>query len=133
MPLPQPEDFADRILALERAVKDLRTSLTTQGGFTSASKGLAFPDQDTPDPPASGGHLHASGDDPYWTDSSGSTTNLIPPPPEDPLQTSVSTLPGLTTPSSWPGTYTPSVGGLVQDDLQLHRDKINEIIDSLTR
>lgn len=133
MSMPYPRGFEDRLDTIEKRLDQLFASIQNRGGFTSASKGLAFPDQDTPDPPASGGHLHASGDDPYWTDSSGSTTNLIPPPPEDPLQSPVSGMPGLSTPNAWPGTYTPGTGEAVQDDLVMLRDKIHEIIDSLTR
>lgn len=80
MPLPQPEGWEDRFLALERKVNDLFTSIQNQGGVTTASTGLIFPNRSTPSAPGSGGHLHAQGGDPYWTDSSGSTTSLFPPP-----------------------------------------------------
>ncbi|MEV4246952.1 hypothetical protein AB0J63_26510 [Streptosporangium canum] len=71
MPLPQPEGFEDRFLALERKVNDLFTSIQNSGGFTTASQGLIFPDQATPAAPASGGHLHANGSQPYWRNASG--------------------------------------------------------------
>ncbi|MER5420319.1 hypothetical protein [Streptosporangium roseum] len=77
MPLPQPEGLEDRIIALERAIVDLRTSITNQGGITTASAGLIFPSQAAPATPASGGHLHAEGTEPYWKDSSGSNRAII--------------------------------------------------------
>ncbi|MFF3443656.1 hypothetical protein [Streptosporangium sp. NPDC002721] len=133
MPLPQPEGWEDRFLALERKVNELHTMITNRGGVTTASAGLILPSRSTPDTPASGGHLYGQSGQPWWKASSGSTFMLIPPTPEDPLQTPVTTLPGLTTPNAWPATYNPATGELVQDDLQLHRDKINAIINSLTR
>jgi len=79
MPLPQPEDFADRIRALEQAVRDLRSSITNAGGQTTASAGWAIGNA-SPPTPSSGGHLYASGDEPYWKDASGSVNPLITPP-----------------------------------------------------
>lgn len=77
MPLPQPEGWEDRFLALERKVNDLFTSIQNSGGFTTASAGLIFPSQAAPATPASGGHLHAEGTEPYWKDAGGSNRKII--------------------------------------------------------
>ncbi|MFI6296870.1 hypothetical protein ACIBEJ_35135 [Nonomuraea sp. NPDC050790] len=78
MPLPQPEDFADRIRALEQIVRDLMSSITNQGGLTTASAGWQIPAGSTPDTPDSGGHLFTSGNEPHWKDDGGSVYSLKP-------------------------------------------------------
>ncbi|MET9339286.1 hypothetical protein [Nonomuraea sp. NPDC003804] len=80
MPLPQPEGLEDRIRALEQAVRDLQSSITNRSGLTTASAGWVIPNQGTPSPPGDGGHLTALGDEPYWTESSGSSYSLRTPP-----------------------------------------------------
>lgn len=78
MPLPQPEDFADRIRALEQAVRDLKSSITNAGGQTTASAGWKIPNQSFPSSPGDGGHLTSSGDEPIWTESGGGVYSLKP-------------------------------------------------------
>lgn len=43
----------------------------------------------------------------------------LPPPPTPAAD--VGGMSGLSTPNSWPGTYTPATGALVQDDLEMIR------------
>ncbi|MEV4020155.1 hypothetical protein AB0J35_57735 [Nonomuraea angiospora] len=81
MPLPQPEDLADRIRALEQAVRDLKSSITNQSPLVSASAGWIIPNQAFPPAPPSGGHLTASGNEPIWTEAGGATYSLVPSPP----------------------------------------------------
>ncbi|GAA4934186.1 hypothetical protein HD597_010101 [Nonomuraea thailandensis] len=94
MPLPQPEDLADRIRTLELIVRDLKASITNQGGLTTASAGWIIPNQPFPPAPSSGGRLTASGDEPIWTEAGGAAYSLVPPPPPSPASA-----------PTWPGSF----------------------------
>ena len=127
MPLPQPEDFADRIRALEQGLRDLRSSLTNQGGLTTASAGWQIPNQTAPATPASGGHLYANGSEPYWRDSLGSTYSLKTPP--FPQGASV-VVPGISAPDA-PIGYSQSQAQAISDGLATTYNALVALVVSL--
>jgi hypothetical protein len=127
MPLPQPEGIEDRIRALEQAVLDLRSSLTNQGGITTASAGLIFSARSIPSAPASGGHLYAQGTDPYWTKSNGSTVALIQDFPQGSgVSNAVDSISG-----GAPGEYDASYMEDVADTATSAVNRLNDLLDSL--
>ena len=126
MPLPQPEDFADRIRALEQGLRDLRSSLTNQGGLTTASAGWQIPNQSLPSAPASGGHLTSNGNEPYWTESGGSYSLKTPPFP----QGDNVIVPGISAPNA-PPTYSPSQAQAISDGLATTYNSLVELVLSL--
>ncbi|GAA2860203.1 hypothetical protein [Nonomuraea rubra] len=129
MPLPQPEDVMDRIRALEQAVRELRSSVTNQGGFTEASQGWKIPNQTLPSTPDSGGHLTANGDEPMWSGADGSVYSLKPSPPFTP-GAAVASPPVFTSPSS-PPEVTVSVYQDLRNDAQLARGVLVTLLQSL--
>lgn len=78
MPLPQPEDFSDRIRALEQAVRDLRSSITNQSAVTEASQGWLLTDMSTPSTPSSGKTYLYSQSGRLWARSTTETVELVP-------------------------------------------------------
>lgn len=129
MPLPQPEDVMDRLRALEQAVKDLRASITNQGGYTTASAGLIIPNQGFPPAPASGGRLTASSDEPIWTEASGSTYSLVPSPPF--TGTSTPQYPtSFSSPATVTGTVTDTVYNALRADCAMLQVCIRSIINN---
>lgn len=126
MPLPQPEDFADRIRALEQGLRDLRSSLTNQGGLTEASAGWKIPNQSLPSAPASGGHLTSNGNEPYWTEPGGSYSLKTPPFPRG---TSV-VVPGISAPDA-PISYNQSQAQAISDGLATTYNALVALVLSL--
>ncbi|MFI6299534.1 hypothetical protein ACIBEJ_48625 [Nonomuraea sp. NPDC050790] len=57
---------------------DANAAAQRRESLTSASKGWQIPNQPLPPAPDDGGHLTAVGDEPYWTESSGSFYSLRP-------------------------------------------------------
>lgn len=125
-----PGDPMADVRDLQRTVEDEQATQRRQP-LVEASAGWIFTDRATPTTPTSGKtHIYSQGGRLWAASSAGAVPLLLP---DDPLQTPVSGMPGLSTPNAWPGTYTPGTGEAVQDDLVMMRDKIHEIIDSLTR
>ncbi|TDD54598.1 hypothetical protein E1286_05255 [Nonomuraea terrae] len=120
MTMPYPRGLEDRLEALERRVEQLFASIQNRQPITTASAGWKIPNQGLPSSPSSGGHLTASGAEPMWTGSDGSTYSLKPPPPFTPAS-DPGGMSGLSTPDDWPSTYDPTYGERVQDDLQMIR------------
>lgn len=105
MPLPQPEDLADRIRALEQGLRDVRSSLTNQGGVTIASQGwllrsMAFPTT----PPAGDVYILANAGR-LWARSTLGDVPLEPIPQAAPIINQASMLAGASAPASYSDTY----------------------------
>lgn len=127
MPLPQPEDFADRIRKLEQDVRDLKSSITNRGGLTTASAGWIIPNQGSPGAPGDGGHLTASGDEPLWTEASGASYSLVPTPPPSPA--SAPNWPdSFSSPATVTGTVTDTVYNLLRADCAGLHDDLRSVI-----
>ncbi|MFI6477350.1 hypothetical protein ACIBH1_05420 [Nonomuraea sp. NPDC050663] len=127
MPLPQPDDFGDMLRSLDRGVRAARTSASTRPPITTASEGMVLPSRGTPPPPASGGRVYASGTQPYWTDSSGSTYSLKPPTVPQAgyvAATSVSL-------SGAPGAYSQSHTQDLVDAIEHLAERLDELIFEL--
>ncbi|WP_326646697.1 hypothetical protein OG884_18895 [Streptosporangium sp. NBC_01755] len=75
-----PGDLSAEIRQLRAEVDELRALLRQQSPLTSASAGWKIGNMASPPTPAGGGHLFASGGDPYWKDSGGVVHELITPP-----------------------------------------------------
>ncbi|WP_326642846.1 hypothetical protein OG884_05705 [Streptosporangium sp. NBC_01755] len=75
-----PGDLSAEIRQLRAEVDELRALLRQQSPLTSASAGWKIGNMASPPTPTGGGHLFASGGDPYWKDSGGVVHELITPP-----------------------------------------------------
>ncbi|WP_157253223.1 hypothetical protein [Nonomuraea typhae] len=110
MPNVYPGDPWERIRQLERDVEELKALLGVRQPLTKASAGWEIPSQSTPAVPDTGGHLYASGADPYWRDSSGLSYTLKP---QVVPGVSVADPPDFTSSSSAGPTYDSSVQNML--------------------
>ncbi|SEN87587.1 hypothetical protein [Nonomuraea pusilla] len=78
MPLPQPEDLADRIKALEQAVRDLKSSITNQSGLTSASQGWVLGNMGVPSVAPGTVQIGCNGGQFYAAEAGGVVKRMYP-------------------------------------------------------
>ncbi|MFI7448062.1 hypothetical protein ACIBQX_11240 [Nonomuraea sp. NPDC049714] len=114
-----PGDVLADIRKLQAEVAELKALLHQRSGLTTASQGWVIGNVASPSTPAAGGHLFATAGEPFWKDSSGTTTSLLSQPV--PQAADVGGMSGLSTPNSWPETYNRANGEAVQDDLTMLR------------
>ncbi|MFE3452371.1 hypothetical protein ACFXJ8_25955 [Nonomuraea sp. NPDC059194] len=128
MPLPQSEDFADRIRKIEQEIRDLRSSITNQGGRSEASGGWVFTDMADPPVPTSGKtHIYSQGGRLWARSTTGDVPLLLPPP--FPQGSSV-TDPILTMGSA-PASYTQGYGDTLNLAINEKHNKLIELLNSL--
>jgi hypothetical protein len=128
MALPYQRGLEDRIADLERQVQQLFSSIQNRQGITSASAGLVIPPRSTPPAPDSGGHIYASGTEPYWMDSSGASYTLKSEP--FPIAARTEIVPNMTAGATAPGSYDQNYIERLREDVRATREAVNETINN---
>lgn len=126
MSMPYPRGFEDRLDAIEQRLDQLFASIQTRSPVTQASAGLIFPDQATPSAPASGGHLHANGSQPYWRNASGDIALIQNFPQGDAVSD-----PAAPTAGSAPGSYSAAHSEALRTSQQALYTTLNALVHSL--
>jgi hypothetical protein len=111
-----PGDLSGEIAALRAEVDELKALIKNRPALTKASTGWRMTDMDIPSVPAGEVHIGSNDGDLYVATSS-EVKRITPITPA----ADVGGMSGLSTPNSWPSTYNPATGGLVQDDLDMIR------------
>jgi hypothetical protein len=104
-------DVLEEIRRLRTEVDELKALLGQRGGLTTASAGWKIGNMATPATPAGGGHLFASGGNPFWKSSGGIVYDLRQ--PSFPLASGVSDPPDFTSAATAPATYTATTQNML--------------------
>lgn len=115
MPDVYPGDFVTEFTAMKKRIEELEAIVRSRPALTHASTGWRMTDMAIPSVPDGEIHIGSNAGELYVATASEVRRITITPAAD------VGGMSGLSTPNSWPSTYTPATGGLVQDDLDMIR------------